>query len=204
MLMDKVGKINTNTKIFASVSTVMLVAIAMYNWAVSPQTSYLQAAQRYETMMSNAGEKTTVIKNGIDEKKKELERIYEEIAATKDSFFTLKTSREFFSDIEPISNQSGCMIESLTFASSSSVVLEKNEDEDKETDSGITAKSAAIVFTGRYESIIKFLRKLSGYSQHIMIDNLVIESLRSGEKRLVCHMTMTIYLIEEKEIVTDA
>lgn len=199
MLMDKVGKINTNTKIFVSVSTVMLVAIAMYNWAISPQTSYLQAAQRYETMMSDAGEKTTVIKNGIDDKKKELERLHEEIAATKDSFFTLKTSREFFSDIDPISNQSGCMIESLTFMPSSKV----SSDEDTEMDSGISEKRAALVFTGRYENIIKFLRRLSGYSQQIMVNDLVIESLRSGEKRLVCHMTITIYLIEEKEIVTD-
>ncbi|KKM14813.1 hypothetical protein LCGC14_1702300, partial [marine sediment metagenome] len=95
MLMDKLGNVNTNTKIFVSVSTVALIAIAMYNWAVSPQTSYLQAAQRYETMMSDAGDKTTVIKNGIDGKKKELERLYEDIAATKDSFFTLKTSNEF-------------------------------------------------------------------------------------------------------------
>lgn len=200
MLMDKIGKINTNTKIFASVSTIILVAIAMYNWAVSPQTSYLQAAQRYETMMSNAGEKTVVIKNGIDDKKKELEKLHEDIAATKDSFFTPKTSREFFSDIAPISSQSGCMIESLTFPPTSSIALNKDE----EMDSGITEKKAALVFAGQYESIIKFLRKLSGYSQYIMIDNLVIESVRSGEKRLICHMTITIYLIEEKEIVTDA
>lgn len=199
MLMDKVGKINTNTKIFVSVSTVMLVAIAMYNWAVSPQTSYLQAAQRYETMMSDTGEKTTVIKNGIDDKKKELERLYEEITATKDSFFTLKTSREFFSDIAPILSQSGCMMESLTFMPSSTV----SSGEDTEMDSGISEKRAAIVLTGQYENIIKFLRRLSGYSQHIMVNDLVIESLRSGGKRLVCHMTITIYLIEEKEIVTD-
>lgn len=199
MLMDKVGKINTNTKIFVSVSTVMLVAIAMYNWAISPQTSYLQAAQRYETMMSDAGEKTTVIKSGIVDKKKELERLHEEIAATKDSFFTLKTSREFFSDIAPILSQSDCMMESLTFPSTSSITLNKDE----EIDSGISEKRAALVFTGRYESIIKFLRRLSGYSQHIMVNDLVIESVRSGEKRLVCHMTITIYLIEEKELVTD-
>ncbi len=200
MLMDRIGKINTNTKIFMSVSMVALVGIAMYNWAVSPQTSYLQAAQRYETMMSNAGEKTTVIKNGIQDKKKELERLHEEIVATKDSFFTLKTSREFFSDIVPILNQSDCMMDSLTFKPTSSVT----SDEDTEMDSGITEKRATLVFTGQYESIIKFLRRLSGYSQHIMIDSLVIESLRSGGKQLACHMTITIYLIEEKEIVTDA
>ena len=53
-------------------------------------------------------------------------------------------------------------------------------------------------------SIGEFLRKLSGYSQHIMIDDLLIESLRSGGKQLVCRMTVTIYLIEEKELLTDA
>ena len=200
MLMDKVGKTSPNTKIFISVSTIALIAMAMYNWAVSPQTSYLKAAQLHETMMSNAGKKTVVIKNGIDVKKKELERLHEEIVATKDSFFTVKTSREFFSDIDPIASQSGCMIESLTFPPTSSVT----SDKDTEMDSGITEKRATLEFAGQYESIIKFLRRLSDYSQHIMIDGLVIESLRSGEKRLLCRMTITIYLIEEKEIETDA
>jgi len=200
MLMDKLGKTSPNTKIFISVSTIAIVAIAMYNWAISPQTSYLKAAQLYETMMSNASKKTVIIKNGIHAKKKELERLHQEIMATKDSFFNVKTSREFFSDIDPIASQSGCMIASLTFMSSSSV----SAGEEKKVDSGITEKTAGLEFTGNYESIIKFLRRLSNYSQHIMIDNLVIESLGFGRKQLVCHMTITIYLIEEKELITDA
>ncbi|MCK5175599.1 MAG: hypothetical protein KAR47_19550, partial [Planctomycetes bacterium] len=59
----------------------------------------------------------------------------------------------------------------------------------------------------RYENIIKFFMKLSSYSQRISVNELFIESTGYKTNELVCHITITIYLIEDegenKETITD-
>lgn len=196
MLMDKLGKLSDGSKRMISLMTIILVAMGMYNWAVSPQKSYLKAAQRYDNMMANAGEKSLSIKKGIQVKEKELAIIRQEISATRGSFFNEKTSREFFSDIEPMSHQSNCVIESLNFMPA--ITTPANEAGD---DSEVILKSAEIVFSGKYENIIQFLRKLNSYSQRITISDIAIESMVSSRKNLICRMAIAIYLVDHKETV---
>ena len=45
MLMDKFIKSSPSSKIFVSVSTIAIVTLTTYGWIVSPQISYLHAAQ---------------------------------------------------------------------------------------------------------------------------------------------------------------
>ena len=200
MLMDKLTTLSRNSKILIIFSTAAIVAMLTYDWIVAPQKTYLHAAQQQQVMMSNAGKKTVVIKNRLHVKQTEIVKLQAEIAETKDSFFTPKIAREFFLDLEPISAQCDCDIESLTFMPDSSVNVKKDEEAKS---SPVITKKAGIAILGRYENIIKFLQKLGGYSQRISISNLNIESLNFDDRVLICQMEITIYLIEDKEILAD-
>ena len=194
--MDKVGKLSDGSKRMISLATIILVTMGMYNWAVSPQTSYLKTAQLYDNMMIHAGEKSVSIKKSIQVKEEELEKLNLEMTTTRDSFFDEKTSREFFSDIEPISHQSNCVIESLNFMPPVTQ-FSKNEGDT----SGIILKSAEVVFSGKYENIIQFMRKLESYTQRITVSDIAIESIASNRKNLICRVTIAIYLIDHKETI---
>lgn len=101
-------------------------------------------------------------------------------------------------DIEPLSLQCDCNVDSLTFMAD-----ETRRGTDKEQSSPVVLKSATVTITGAYEGLMKFLARLGAYQQRISINDLYIESgPRDGEK-LDCGMTITIYVVEDKESITD-
>lgn len=193
--MEKVVKTSPGIKLFVCVSMIVIVSFATYNWIVSPQISYLKAAERYEWMTGNAGQKGTIIEKGVESKQQELGVLKAEIDQIQDSFFTEEKAREFFSDLEPISLQSNCGIDTLTFLPPETI----GSETDSEHTTSIILKCAEISLTGQYENIIKFLKKLSSYSQRVSIGDLLIQSDHFGQQELTCYMTVTIYLIEDKE-----
>lgn len=195
MVMEKVVKASPSVKLFVCVSVVAIVAFATYNWIVSPQISHLKAAERYETMAGNAGQRGTTIKKGIDAKQQELTGLEVEIDQIQNSFFTEEKAREFFSDLEPLSLQSDCNIDTLSFLPAESI----RSKEVSEYTSDIIVKRAEINLRGNYENIITFLKKLSHYSQRVSIGDMLIQSEHFGHQELACQMTVTIYLIEDKE-----
>ncbi len=171
MLTDKIMKSNRAPRVFVSVSMIAIVAFGAYNWAISPQTSYLHAAQQYEKMMRNAGEKTEVIKEQIQLKKVELTKLRKEFDETESGFFTLRGAKEFFSDLEPISLQCKCTIDSYNYRPAQYI----SSDTEGGGHSSIIVKQVEISLTGRYENIIKFFTRLGGYSERIYISELYLE-----------------------------
>ena len=199
MSANKVIKLTPTSKILVALSSVIVVAIAGYNWVVSPQTSYLRAAHLYEGMVGDAGNMTKVIKNQMGSKKKTVKNLHGEIAQIQSGFFTPKQASELFLDLEPIAHESECTVDSLTFMASESVAYEGKEVETAD----ITIKRLAMGYTGIYKNIIKFLRRLDSYSQRIIISDLHIESSGFSTDELSCQMIITIYMIEDKELGAD-
>ncbi|HPD46750.1 MAG TPA: hypothetical protein P5279_09410 [Anaerohalosphaeraceae bacterium] len=180
-------------------SSIIIVGMAAYNWTVSPQTSYLRAAHLYEVMMGDAGRMTKTIKTQMNAKSKTVENLHREIAKIQGSFFTPKQANEFFLDLEPIAHQCSCTVDKLVFIASDPVAYKGDQD----GSCSITVKRSAISFTGLYPDIINFLRRLSNYSQRILINDLNIESNDMVSGELNCQMTITVYIIEDKEFKSD-
>ncbi len=198
MLTEKLFKSSPVSKVFIVVSIAGIVAIAAYNRIVSPQTAYLHAAQQHEVMLNTAGKKVAKIKKKIKTKITQLAVLRKEIGKIQDKFFTPGGGREFFLDLDPISIASDCNVD---WRFKEDV---KTTSDNKHDDSfSIALKYVEISLTGQYKNIIKFLTKLSSYSEHLSISNLSIKSIGFGKKELICKMTITIYLIENKEIMTD-
>jgi len=198
MLIEKVAKSSRETRIIVSLSTIAIVAIATYNWIVSPQTNCLYAAKQYEVMVDNAGKKSTVIKNRTHVRKIEIEKLSEEIKKTQDSFFSPGKAKEFFFDLDLVSRQCKCSIDSLNF-----IEPKITNPEEEKPQGGVTSKNAIISISGKYGNIVEFFRKLGAYSQRISVNNLVIENAGRQNEDVICYMTITIYLIDDKEKLSD-
>ena len=200
MLPEKLAKsspVSKVSKVFVAVSIVGIVAIAAYSRIVSPQTAYLHAAQQHEMMLRTAGKKAATIKKKIKTKTPQLAELRKEIGKIQDKFFTSEGGREFFLDIDPISIASDCNVD-WRFKD-----VKPTSDNKHDDSFFIALKRVEISLTGQYRNIIKFLTKLSSYSEHLSISNLSIKSIGFRKKELICKMTITIYLIENKEITTD-
>lgn len=199
MLTDKLIKSSPSSKIFVSVSTIAIVTLATYSWVVSPQISYLHAAQQYKAIAHSTAEKATSIKDHIRKREAELDGLHREINGIRDSFFTSHKAKEFFSDLELIAFQCGCNISSLMFRSAKAVAPHTG----RERFPSVVLKRAEITLTGRYDGIIKFLEKLSAYQEKISVGSLLIKVNPNNTEELVFSMSITIYLIDDKETISN-
>ena len=195
ILNTSMTKLNPGSKLAALLSVIILVGFMAFNWVILPQTTYLRAARLYENMLGDAGKMTTVIKDQMVTKRDEVSKLNDEIVRVEGRFFTVKQAAELFLDLEPIAHQSNCNLDQLTFMPSESVSYESDEGEV----CSIVVKRSVISFTSTYGEVINFLTKLSSYSQRIVISGLTIESDNMIDRQLYCRMTITIYLIEDKE-----
>ena len=199
MLTDKFIKSSPSSKIFVSVSTIAIVTLTTYGWIVSPQISYLHAAQQQKVMTRNAEQKTIGLRNQAHKRGAELTDLRNQIDAIRDSFFTPTEAHEFFSDLDMTAIQYGCNIGSLTFMSAKAVAPEAGH----EYFSSVVLRRAEITLTGQYDGILAFLTKLGAYRQRISIGSLLIKPNPSNIEELICSMTTTIYIIENKETISN-
>ena len=191
-----------------------IVTLVTYTWIVAPHTSHLYAAQKYKNMVLNAGQKSEIIKKQIETKTLEVASLRQKIAEIQDHFFDDRTAREFILDLEPISLQNYCNIDSLSELKARKITTDSEKDKDKKDEkespadgsssvSDITSRRIAISLTGRYDNIIKLLKKFNSYSQRISVSNLSIKSEDLGNQERLCDMIITIYIIKNKETISD-
>jgi Tfp pilus assembly protein PilO len=199
MLKDKLIKSSRSSKIIVSIAIVAIVSMAAYNWVVSPMTAYLHASQLHETVMNSARQRAVRIESQMSIKQEELEKAEREMFYTQSGFFTTTRAKEFFLDLEPISVETGCDVLSFEF-----VTNKRKRKGDASNSYGIIAKSAEIGFTGGYDNIIKFLKKLGSCPERFSINKINIESAGDNQSAgLMCQMTVTVYTLQEKEITVD-
>jgi hypothetical protein len=190
-------------------SIIGIITLLTYTWVVAPQTSHLYAAQQYKNMVLHAGQKSEVIKEQIEAKTLEVASLRQKITEVQDHFFSDRTVREFILDLEPISLQNYCNINSLSELTPRKITTNSEKDEKESFDGGndrisdIISRRIAIGFTGRYDNIIKLLKKFNSYSQRISVSNLSIKSEDLGNQERLCDMIITIYIIKNKETISD-
>ncbi len=194
MLNNNIIRSGPTTKVIVAVSFISIMALAAYNWVIVPQIAYLNAAEQYKSIVGGAGAKSTIIQNNIERKLVEIEKLQQDVSRLENSFFTFEKAREFFSDIEPVAVQHNCAVESSDFMPS---VSKKSGDV-----SDVTLSRAKIMLSGNYKNIMKFLEKIRDYPQRIGISNLLIERSDKINNDLNCQVTITIYVIEDKEAIT--
>jgi len=199
MLTDKLIKSSPGSKIFVSVSTIAIVTLTTYGWIVSPQISYLHAAQQQKVMTRNAERKTVGLRNQTHKREAELTDLHNQIDAIRDSFFTPTEAHEFFSDLDMTALQCGCNVSSLTFMSEKAVAPEAGP----EYFSSVVLRRAEITLTGQYDGILAFLTRLGGYRQRISVGSLLIKPNPSNIEDLLCSINITIYIIENKETISN-
>ncbi len=195
MLIDNLAKSNRLSRSTVSAVMIVISAIAMYNWIVTPRAVYLRAVQRHEVVAGNIAHKHEVISKKVIAKREELQKSQEQFTKLRDSLFTSEQAKEFFSDLQTISEEAGCAVYSLNILTTEP----SRERRQSQDGSYIVPKSATLTVAGVYEKIIRLMKKLQVRTQKVWVDSIKMEIFDYDSAQPKCDITITIYTVEDEE-----
>jgi len=195
MLIDDIAKLSPSSRKGISAALIVIAAIAMYNWIVAPQATYLFAAKQYERIVGRIANKNEVIRSTVEAKEKRLQELREQFAQLQGALFTPDQVKEFFSDLQAICGEVGCTVSGLSFITTES----GRKDEMTEDASGIVPNKALLSVIGVYEDIIKLMKRLQMRSNKVWIDSINMESFYSDSPQVKCDITITVYTTKDRE-----
>ncbi len=192
MLVRHLAKTNRSTRYAVSASLIVIALLVMYNRIIAPHAAYLSVVQGYESAMSNLINKNDVINSKVEVKRKKLQELQEKSVQLQSTLFTSDKAREFFSDLQAISEQTGCMVQSLNMI--------KNNPNEKlsENTSGIVTRSAVLSVVGLYKDIPRLIQRLQARTQKVWIDSIKVMTVEYNSDLPRCDMTITICEIQNK------
>lgn len=199
MLVEIIMKSSKVSRITISAAIVAIIGMLTYSWAVSPQASYVHAAQQYETVSLEVEKKANLITKLIRIKKGKIEELQAEIESTSISFFTSEQSEEFFGQLEKISTTANCDLKSVVFEKEKVISI---DDKDLEV-AEITEKKANIKIEAPYTAVIDLTETLKKYPHTICISNLEMKFISPDTNKLSCSMSLIVYLTGDKELLSD-
>ncbi|MHC4535673.1 MAG: hypothetical protein ACYS6K_17120 [Planctomycetota bacterium] len=192
MLIKHLLKVNPSTRYAVSASLVVIALLAMYNWLVAPHAAYLSVAQGYESVTANLVNKNRIISSQVKVKRKKLQNLQEKSTQLQSTLFTPDKAREFFSDLQAIAEQTGCMVQSLN------MIQNNTREVESENISGIITKSAVLSVVGLYKDIPRLIQRLQARTQKVWIDSIKVMTVEYNSDRPRCDMTITICEIQDK------
>ncbi len=191
MLVDNLAKLGSSTRNATSAALIVIAAFAMYNWMVTPQATYLSAARGYESAMDKIVEQNKSIARQIEIKKKELQVLRENSAQLQSVLFAPDQAKEFFSDLQVVSEQAGCVVHSIN------LITDKRNPENERL--GVVTKSAALSIVGVYRDIVKLVERLQARTQKVWIDELEVQTFDYSSDKAKCDLIVTICQIMDKD-----
>lgn len=195
MPVKHLAKLKPSTRNATLASLIVIASLAMYSWIVAPQAAYLSTVQGYESAMSNLMKKNELVGNNVNVKRKKLQKLYEQSTQLQDTLFTSDKAREFFSDLQAISEQTGCVVHSLNMISNTP----NPKDKQLEDSSGVATKSAVLSVVGVYKNIARLIKRLQARPQKVWIDSIKVQTIEHNSDRPRCDITITICVIADKE-----
>ena len=177
------------------VSLVIIGAIGLYNRVIAPHRNFLQAAQKYEEATDNLTKKKQTIGNNLKIRQKKLESLEEKLNSGFEMLFEFFEAKDFFNNIQAVSEEAGCNMHSLTFTQADM----ESDIKDPNSNVHITAKGVKLTVLGGYDNITTLMNKLQENSKYVRIESVKIYSDSSFPGYLKCDMSVTIYIISRKE-----
>lgn len=191
MLVENLAKLSHSNRNATAASLIVIAAFAMYNWVVTPHAANLSSAKAYESVMDNMAKESKIVATKVEIKRKMLEKLREQSEQVLNTLFTPDQAREFFSDIEVISVETGCAVDGINFVD--------HDQKSEYRDMGIRIRSAELNVVGLYTDIARLIRRLQTRSQTVWFDAVKLRSIDYSSDKVGCSLTVTICEIVDKD-----
>jgi hypothetical protein len=188
---------NFSRKNVVAVALVLIAAIAIYNWFITPHSNYLMAAEKY-TSAARAMEKTgRMIESELRLKQKKLGELAGRFDLAKQEFFDAETAKTFLAGIQSQAGKNKCFIDTLKFSPAEQVITADTNNID------IKEYQVNLGVVGQYADIVMLLDSLQNRKQKVWIDNIKLQLKDPSTGYLVCDAVMSLYTLKITENMND-
>ena len=188
-------KSNVSSKYILIAAVVLIGVVAFYNWVVVPQTGYLMAAQKYESVAAELAKKSQKMNKDMQSAKKDLSELQKKFKQFHTSLFDPNGADKFFSGIQNVAEDVKCVVNSLNLTP----IYQSSKTGDSGAVNVIASRRATLSIAGNYRNIIKLMNKLQERPEQVRIDSVSIRSIDNNSDRLKCDMAVTVYVIRGSE-----
>lgn len=194
MSVEKFIQIERSPRRALLAAMVVIAAVGLYRWIVSPFNVQLQAAQHYDSTLDMAVRKTQALGEELKVKKAKADELSGLFARRRNELFTPNEVREFFAELPAVARLAGCAIQSVSSVADARV----GTQDQPAGDSGVVGKKVVVTVIGGYGNITEFLKKLQTSEHKVWIESVRLDAGAAG--RLQCQITLAMYCVEKKEI----
>ena len=173
---------------------VIMGTITLYDEILMPHVNCLQAAQERALVMDEIAKKTTIIRMGMETKKRKFEELQDKFKDIHTKLFDPVKAEEFFSDIQAMAEQANCVVYSLNFSPINAVTEETVQSK---ITNNISTHSATLTVTGTYTNIVNLINSLQNRPKQVWTDSISIEPIDDSDV-VKCELSIRIYVIYDK------
>ena len=198
MELENLAKVNRNSRCAFLATLILIAAAAIYNWLVAPHVGNVLAAQQYIDTLDAVTEKGEVLQKITVMKKKKLVELHEQMTKLQSLFFTDRQAKEFFNDLQTISLEQNCKLNSI-------VIDSKRPDSSlpKKQDLTIRTYSIEMEVIGSYSEIVSLIKRLLERTQNVSINSLEMKTFEGDFSKIKCMMTLIIYTLQGEEALLN-
>ena len=191
MLFENLARLDHSKRNATSASLIIIAAFAMYNWTVKPHAANLSSAKAYESVTDANVKENKIIATRVEIRRRKWRELRDQSEQLLDTLFTSDQAREFFSDIEVISELAHCSVHAIN--------LIGNERKPEHERLGIRTRSAELNVVGSYKDITELIRTLQARSQRVWLDSVELQSIDYNSDEIGCSLAITICEIIDKD-----
>ena len=178
---------------------VVIVGIAMYGWIVAPHVAYLKAVQAYEPVVNNVNKERTRLEGMLKTRRERLDTINAEFSEIRKILFTFDQAQAFFQDLGKTAETYGCEIYRIDILTD-----EPKPVVGRPGDAALVeAIQASVSIVGYFQGLVDFVQDLQHFEHEIRIGSLKMFVNRREDTQLKCDLTITVYVMQEREAATD-
>ena len=204
MLISHLTRLDKNSRNALYAALLIIVAVGMYGWIVSPHVKYLQAVQKYHPAVEKIIDKQQDIKKMLVSRRTLLMRLKAEFDEVGSTIFSAEQVQQLFGELGTVAEQYGCSLAQIDLSS-----------EDPEIIVGAAADptyvqsiKAGLTLLGDYGPLLGFVNCLQNQDRKIWINSIDIERLEdeTGQEKdgeLKCDISLEIFVIQKKEVASD-
>jgi len=188
-------KSNVSSKHILMAAIILIGFVAFYNWVIRPHTTYLMAAQRYETVTAELAKKSQMVHKNVQNTKANLSELQKKFKQFNTSLFDPNGADAFFGGIQNMAESIKCTVYSLNLPPFHQSLKTGSSD----TGGGIIARRATLSTAGTYKNIIKLINRLQERPERVQISAVSIRLVDDDSDQVKCDMAVTVYVMRESE-----
>lgn len=196
MLQKQEIKTFFSTRNSAILGLAMVMILISFYWIISPHTKRIDAAERLLLVKGELEKKHEVLKANVAVQRKRLETLRKAFEENNDSAKLFRTSeaKEFFSDVQAMAEEAGCVVESIRFAGDGEQTQERTK-----SDGNIYCRQASLSVTGTYNQLLRLVNRLQERLRRVWIHSLDIATIQGSSEQVRCQMVLAICVVNSNE-----